>query len=734
MDNSNEAIINIETKKNTQQSLPFNFLGHWEWTPKSNELFICNNYKSAINLSTSSNISINDYLEYIGDDDRQAFKDLINESINTGHHTSHIHYITRPDGKTIKVQEFLIPIKEEPTRIRSTVLEITLCAPPNYFKSQSPDNKQVSHCYAETIEKELIELRAKNENEAKERIQAEKSLWESQRKFKTLLSNLPGVAYRCSFDSDRNMEFLSKGSHALTGYHSWDLISNPIKTFASLVHPDDLESSWQEIKQACDKSQPYKISYRITRSDNEERWVQDQGQAIHSTDTHEIVALEGFIIDITDSKQAQESQQRINEELEQRVEERTHALKLAVERLENEITERHRIEDQLRVNEASLRNAQRIANLGSWDKNITSQSHSYSDEIFRMLNIDPGNTMLHEDIWTPHIHPDDIERVLAERENALTNNTSVSIEYKIVLDNNEEHFIHERAETTTNEENEHTTISTTVLDITESKRIQDELIKYREHLHELVDLQTRDLIEARDAALAAERAMSSFIANMSHEIRTPLHGILSFSNFGLKKIETADRKKLGGYFEEINESGQTLLLLLNDLLDLSKLKAGKMMYDYIHADIIEIIKLAAKESAAMRTEKNITLNINSPEKLTTDFDKDKFRQVIRNLLSNAIKFSPEGAIIDVNVETPDDKQIDITVIDQGPGIPESELSDIFSPFIQSSKTRTKAGGTGLGLAICKEIIESGHNGAIKAENNSDCGATFTLQLPIKYSK
>jgi PAS domain S-box-containing protein len=536
------------------------------------------------------------------------------------------------------------------------------------------------------------------------------------------------MAYRCQYNPSRTMEFMSKGTHALTGFHSWDLVNNPLHSYSSLIHEDDIDNCWLQIQKACKHNLPYKINYRIKRADNSQRWVQDQGQAVFSNDGGEIIALEGFAIDITDSKRAQETQQRINEQLEHRVEERTSELKRAIAQLQNEICEKHRVEEQLRISEASLRNAQRIANLGSWDKNIITQTHSYSDEIYRMTNVAPKDINPHEDIWTPHIHGDDVNRVLKERESCLINKTPISIEYKIVLNNGEQRFIQERSETTTNDDGEPLNIATTVLDITESKRIQEELIRYREHLQELVDAQTKDIVEARDAALAAERAMSAFIANMSHEIRTPLHGILSFSNFGLKKIDTADRKKLQGYFEEIHESGETLLLLLNDLLDLSKLKAGKMMYDYQEADLVQIIQLAIKEFSILRTEKNISLCVNSPNSLIGRFDKDKIRQVIRNLLSNSIKFSPDNATIELCARDTLNGDYEIAIRDQGPGIPENELSEIFNPFVQSSKTRSKAGGTGLGLAICKEIIESGHAGSIIAKNNPDTGATFYVRI------
>ena len=586
--------------------------------------------------------------------------------------------------------------------------------------------------YTQRLEKELLELHLKNKKELAERIQAERNLWESQRKFKTLLSNLPGMAYRCQCDPKRTMEFLSKGSHELTGYHSWELLQNNKTSFTSLIADEDINNCWLQIQNAVTNKTPYQVTYRINTPHEGIRWVQDQGQAIHSSDDKEIIALEGFIIDITETKNAQNSLQKLNEDLESRVEDRTSALRLAIEQLTNEINEKRHIESQLRINESNLRNAQRIASLGSWHNDLVKQTYVYSDEIYRILGITPNDALPNEDIWTPHIHPDDLTRVLDERLDKPQQDNQCEIEYRIILHNNDQRFFQERSQVTYNENQEPINIATTVLDITDSKRTQEELISYREHLQELVDAQTKDLIETRDAALAAERAMSAFIANMSHEIRTPLHGILSFANFGLKKIDKASKEKLEDYFQEIHDSGETLLYILNDLLDLSKLKAGKMVYDYTNTDLSKIIHLAVKEFNAMRDEKCISLKIDAPSELNFKADKDKLRQVLRNIISNAIKFSPEKTSIEIQLNE-NNENILLAIKDQGPGIPDNEIQDIFSPFIQSSKTRSKAGGTGLGLAICKEIIESGHQGSIEAQNNNDVGTTFVITLPKQYA-
>ncbi len=246
--------------------------------------------------------------------------------------------------------------------------------------------------------------------------------------------------------------------------------------------------------------------------------------------------------------------------------------------------------------------------------------------------------------------------------------------------------------------------------------------------------------EERDAALhaanAANRAKSEFLANMSHELRTPMHGILSYARFGLKKVDKASREKLQEYFEMIESSGNTLMLLLNDLLDLAKLEAGRMNYHMEEWEINSEIDGVIFEFSAMASEHGVTLVQDMPEKpIRSMFDRVKIIQVLRNLLSNAIKFINSGRQIRIvaqegtlEVDGSLQRSLQVKVIDQGIGIPEDELDFVFEKFVQSSKTKTGAGGTGLGLAICKKIIND-HNGRIWVEANPAGGAIFCFAIP-----
>lgn len=273
--------------------------------------------------------------------------------------------------------------------------------------------------------------------------------------------------------------------------------------------------------------------------------------------------------------------------------------------------------------------------------------------------------------------------------------------------------------------------------------LTDELRQHRDHLQEMVDERTARLDAALTQARAANEAKSEFLANMSHELRTPMHAIIGFVELGSKRAEAASDPKIAQYFQRIDESGQRLLGLIDELLDLSKMDAGHMQLHFAEFDALALITQTAGQLDSLLAARQLRLDIDcQTDQLTITADPGRITQVFCNLLANAIKFSPEAGTIRIEFATAElprgrraqdagtQPALAIRVIDQGIGIPESELECIFDKFVQSSATKTGAGGTGLGLAICRAIVAQ-HRGTIVAHNNhSGNGASFVVTLPM----
>ncbi len=271
-----------------------------------------------------------------------------------------------------------------------------------------------------------------------------------------------------------------------------------------------------------------------------------------------------------------------------------------------------------------------------------------------------------------------------------------------------------------------------VASLTESER---QLRDHRDHLQEMVTARTLELVHAKEAAEQANLAKSEFLANVSHELRTPMHAILSFAQLGQDRIAggNAPLPKVSQYLERIDSSGERLLRLLNDLLDLSKLEAGMMTYDMGRHDVRSIASDVAGELAEMAAARGVSLRVpDGQERFLAWCDPARIGQVLRNLTSNGLKFTPAGGAVDLRFQTRTADGADVvivTVTDEGAGIPEAELEAIFDKFVQSSKTKSGAGGTGLGLSICREIVVQ-HRGRIWAENRPTGGAAVHVMLPM----
>ncbi len=284
-------------------------------------------------------------------------------------------------------------------------------------------------------------------------------------------------------------------------------------------------------------------------------------------------------------------------------------------------------------------------------------------------------------------------------------------------------------------------------EVAERKRVANELHQHKDTLEKTVKERTKELSDINEhlesevserkkavqAAESANQAKSQFLANMSHEIRTPLNAVIGFSELLSKKIIDPQH---ANHLSAINKAGNSLLLIINDILDLSKLDAEQLSIDskplYLKSLLNEIALIFSVKTDEKMLDFSVSIDSSVPEALI--LDEIRLRQVLINLVGNAVKFTNTGGItISVSASPIDldtnSTELKISVIDTGIGIPSDSLELIFEAFRQQSNQSTKLyGGTGLGLAISKRMIEL-MDGSLSVSSEEERGSTFTINLP-----
>ena len=264
---------------------------------------------------------------------------------------------------------------------------------------------------------------------------------------------------------------------------------------------------------------------------------------------------------------------------------------------------------------------------------------------------------------------------------------------------------------------------------TELAEVNWQLSKFNEELENKIHDRTKELENALSKAEVANKAKSTFLANMTHEIRTPMNSILGFTQILKEKSHDPEIQK---YLETINTSGQSLLRIINDVLDLSRVESGKFTLDYSRFNILRLIEETMNMYAEDVLSKNITMKFDHIDECPEFIylDKDRLRQVLINIIGNAVKFTEEGLVevkLTLEMVGPKDADVTIEVKDTGIGIPKENLESIFGQFEQAYDIHMHYGGTGLGLAIAKQLVEM-MNGTLEVNSTEGLGADFKISL------
>jgi two-component system cell cycle sensor histidine kinase PleC len=239
-----------------------------------------------------------------------------------------------------------------------------------------------------------------------------------------------------------------------------------------------------------------------------------------------------------------------------------------------------------------------------------------------------------------------------------------------------------------------------------------------------------DAVAKTVEAEAASASKSAFVANMSHELRTPMNAILGFAELiEHEAVGGTVPEQYRGYAGDIRASGKHLLSLINDMLDVAKIEAGKMEIDRHVLDAREAIDCARRLIIHRTEEKGQSVSVSVDSRARLFADERAFKQILLNLLSNAVKFSPEQGAIAVSLACTDDGWTRLTVEDSGPGIPDDKIKQLFRPFSRvDNRYNRNADGTGLGLALVSGLVAL-HGGKVWVENKPVGGLVATVEFP-----
>ncbi len=382
-----------------------------------------------------------------------------------------------------------------------------------------------------------------------------------------------------------------------------------------------------------------------------------------------------------------------------------------------DITERKKSEEEVANAKGALDIAQSIAKIGSWERNFIEQSLYWSDEHYRLFGLDPDEKEIDLDLFFELIHPEDRERMKNLAPNAIgDHDKNYTNDFRIVRPDGTERLIHGEGEILFDDQNQPIGIRGTSQDITERNRVEEALE------------------EARQEAEFANKAKSDFLSSMSHELRTPMNAILGYAQLLLQNKKEPLQGRQTKQVSQILKSGQHLLKLINDILDLAKIESGRVALDFMKVETSEVIEecIGLINSLAERHNIEIKPSDYAKSELVVTADRTRLNQALLNLLSNAIKYNKSGGTVKVSSSPTPDHKIRIAVEDTGIGIPIERQAEIFEPFSRLGVDQRGIEGTGIGLTITKQLIEL-MDGEIGFHSIFDEGSTFWIELPVSQS-
>jgi len=359
----------------------------------------------------------------------------------------------------------------------------------------------------------------------------------------------------------------------------------------------------------------------------------------------------------------------------------------------------------LRENENKLAQAQAIAHLGYWERDLITDRLMWSSETNRVFGLSPEEDVNNFARFQELIYPEDRDMVMQAVGVALRGGPRYEVEYRVVWPSGEVRFVYSQGDVILDEAGQPRRMFGTVQDVTERKLV--------------------------DEVKRASKAKSEFLSRMSHELRTPLNAILGFGQLLERQKPTEVQRKRVGY---ILSAGKHLLDLINEVLDISRIEAGRMQLSLEPVCVADALEETLDLMRPLATERSVQLSASADIDAGVHVlaDRQRFKQVLVNLLNNAVKYTPFFGGVAVSYHVPGNEKVRVLVSDSGPGIPAEKLARLFTPFERLGAEQSAIEGTGLGLALSQRLMDA-MGGSIGVESAVGKGSTFWIELPLAKS-
>jgi PAS domain S-box-containing protein len=391
--------------------------------------------------------------------------------------------------------------------------------------------------------------------------------------------------------------------------------------------------------------------------------------------------------------------------------------------------ERRAIQKALFFSEARLNEAQRLAKIGSWELDLLTGELVWSDEVFRLFEIDKSQFAGTYSAFLDLIHPDDRDRVNIAYTQSLQNCSKYETFYRLLMADGRIKWVHERCVSEFDAQCKPLRSMGTIQDITERHLAQETLGQLNEELELRVAQRTAELERARNEAERANNAKSDFLSRMSHELRTPMNGILGFAQLLTYSTTRMLDREQAGYVQEIMRSGEHLLELINEVLDLARIESGRLELEPMPLALAQMLRECVPMTESLAAGRNVEISMDITGDYVVRADRLRLRQILLNLISNAVKYNSEGGSVAISCRSVRDGWVRVAVQDSGCGIAAESLPRLFQPFERMQSAYNGIEGSGIGLAISRRLTEA-MGGAIGVESVVGAGSTFWVDFPL----